>query len=174
MTRRAALVAEFPAGEMHASRREDFFAFIAVIDDTASCWTWTGPRMVARREHGQSSVLPYGTYAHTTAHRISWEMANGRAVPVGLVVMHACDEPGCVRPSHLGTGTVAENNRDCIAKGRKPRSWNFILTDDLAHRIREQLALGKSERAAAAACGCSGGTVQKVKRIDRAAARRAA
>lgn len=51
------------------------------------------------------------------AHRVAWERANRRQIPPGLVVMHTCDNPPCVNPSHLILGTVGDNNRDREAKG---------------------------------------------------------
>jgi len=39
-------------------------------------------------------------------------------IPDGMVVMHACDNPRCVNPSHLKLGTYQENALDCVAKGR--------------------------------------------------------
>ena len=55
------------------------------------------------------------------AHRLSWELANERQVPDGMVVMHACDTPACIEPSHLTIGTVADNNRDMFEKRRHAR-----------------------------------------------------
>lgn len=52
------------------------------------------------------------------AHRISWEIANGREVPSGSCVLHSCDNPACVNPEHLCLGTRADNNRDMYRKGR--------------------------------------------------------
>lgn len=39
-------------------------------------------------------------------------------IPAGRVVMHSCDNPCCVRPSHLTVGSVADNQADMASKGR--------------------------------------------------------
>ena len=39
--------------------------------------------------------------------------------PKGAVVCHRCDTPMCVRPDHLFPGTMRDNARDCILKGRR-------------------------------------------------------
>lgn len=54
------------------------------------------------------------------AHIISWRIHRG-AVPKGHVVMHNCptgDNPRCVNPDHLKTGTQTENMQDMVQKGR--------------------------------------------------------
>jgi hypothetical protein len=50
------------------------------------------------------------------AHRVSFFIHNGKMVDL---VMHACDNQLCVRPSHLKEGTPLLNIRDAISKGRK-------------------------------------------------------
>jgi hypothetical protein len=75
------------------------------------CWAWLG----AKSEDG------YGRFkrrhAYVRAHRYSWE-SNFGPVPEGLCVLHRCDNPSCVRPSHLFVGTNADNSRDMLRKGR--------------------------------------------------------
>ena len=46
-------------------------------------------------------------------------MSSGRAAKTN--VLHRCDEPRCVRPAHLFTGTHADNVADKVAKGRQAR-----------------------------------------------------
>lgn len=72
------------------------------------CWTWTGPK-IKRTGHG--------TWGKVLAHRHSWALANG-PIPDGMWVLHHCDNPPCVNPRHLYLGTVIENVRDAIARGR--------------------------------------------------------
>ena len=48
------------------------------------------------------------------AHRIAWG-----DVPDGMDVLHHCDNPPCVRRSHLFLGTNSDNVTDMLAKGRQ-------------------------------------------------------
>ena len=52
------------------------------------------------------------------AHRLAWEMHNAEPIPDGMVVMHTCDNPRCINPEHLVLGTLSDNTRDAVAKGR--------------------------------------------------------
>jgi hypothetical protein len=51
------------------------------------------------------------------AHRYGYELQNG-PISAGLLSCHHCDNPPCVRGTHLFAGTSGDNSRDMSRKGR--------------------------------------------------------
>jgi hypothetical protein len=87
--------------------------FWAKVEKTEGCWLWTG----SRRPPGGYGQFRSANQQMVSTHRFSWELHNG-LIPPGLCVCHRCDNPACVRPDHLFLGTMLDNNRDMMAKGR--------------------------------------------------------
>lgn len=56
----------------------------------------------------------------TGAHRWAYRAWVG-PIPEGHVVRHKCDNPPCVNPEHLETGTNADNSNDMVERGRSQR-----------------------------------------------------
>lgn len=115
--------------------------FWAAVDrsDPDGCWVWTG-----RRHHGYGVTTVTGR--DEGAHRVSYTLAVG-PIPDGLGVLHHCDNPPCVRPSHLFVGTQADNNRDMEQKGRAPKvfgeaHWKARLTEEQVRAIRRMRGVG--------------------------------
>lgn len=79
---------------------------------TKDCWEWQGSRRP--KGYGQLRIDPATLIG---AHVFSWELHYG-PVPVGHSVLHRCDNPPCVNPGHLWTGTALQNTADMIAKSR--------------------------------------------------------
>lgn len=75
-----------------------------------ACHIWTGTRN--KTSYGMISLGGYTVLAHRLAHAL----ATGDIT--AEVVMHTCDNPSCVNPAHLKSGTHMENMADMRAKGR--------------------------------------------------------
>lgn len=84
---------------------------ISVPEPNSGCFLWLGP--VSEKGYGLLSV---GGKTRR-AHRLSFEVTYG-SIPAGSQVMHKCDQPSCIRPDHLVTGTALENAADCATKER--------------------------------------------------------
>lgn len=88
-----------------------FVSFIDVSHES-NCWLWTGCRTA--KGYGRFSLNGRGV----RAHRVAFAMNSGRLVlPTGHV-LHRCDNPPCVNPSHLFEGTPKINTADMIERGR--------------------------------------------------------
>ena len=76
------------------------------------CWEWLG----YRDPNGYGRLNVNGKPA--LAHRLSWELEHRVKLTPGQHVLHKCDNPACVRPSHLMDGDHAMNMADKMSKGR--------------------------------------------------------
>ncbi len=117
------------------------------------CWPWTASVSPAGygMMSGERSVRRMPIYAH----RVAWELHNGR-IDNGLNVCHRCDNPPCCNPAHLFLGTKADNSRDRNAKGRQargPKLWSAKLTETQIIEIR---ASSESQRILGQRYGVSG------------------
>jgi HNH endonuclease len=89
---------------------ERFWAKVAKGD---GCWEWQAGK--DKNGYGQFTVYP--PRRTLRAHRVAYEMEVG-PIPDGLMVLHRCDNPSCVRPDHLFTGDAKANSEDMLSKGR--------------------------------------------------------
>jgi hypothetical protein len=96
---------------------------------TRGCWVWQR----ARNRGGYGILKRDGKSG--LAHRFSWETSIG---PITDKVLHKCDNPACVNPSHLFEGSQCDNNKDKKNKGRgaKAQFSKRTLTADQVRAIR--------------------------------------
>jgi hypothetical protein len=132
------------------------------------CWEWTastsnggyGQIRVARGDQG---------WTYRPAHVVAWELING-AMPEDKKGLHHCDNPPCVRPSHIFPGTQLTNIEDMDAKGRRvslcrpgESNPNARLTEIEATEILRRLQRGETTTALALAFHVSQSTVSHIK-----------
>jgi len=71
-------------------------------------------------------------------------MLNRGPIPPGIWVLHSCDNPPCVNPTHLFLGTSDDNIRDCISKDRHTRgervAWHRLTDADVQNILRMHAA----------------------------------
>lgn len=132
--------------------RERLMARVAVGNEDDPCWVWTG----ATDDKGYGKIQRGANSGVEAVHRISWKLNCG-PIPDGMCVLHHCDNPPCVNPSHLFIGSIADNNLDMRRKGRgknpaprrgKRPDWECVrgeshpmakLTDDSVSVIKAEV-----------------------------------
>lgn len=131
--------------------------FWSKVNKTSTCWLWTA----STRGKGYGGFHSHGVmYA---AHRFSWILKHG-SVPEGLHVLHRCDNPACVRPSHLFLGTNADNVADKMSKKRHRNLQGekhplSKLTDQDVKQIRKLQSEGALHRELAKQFNVTKGTI---------------
>lgn len=86
--------------------------FWSKVRRSEGCWIW----LARRDKDGYGEFQLNGRKER--AHRVAWRMWRDEVIPEGLFVLHVCDNPSCVKPSHLFLGNAIENVRDRDRKGR--------------------------------------------------------
>lgn len=116
------------------------------------CWNWLGTKL----------PKGYGVFTDATtetnkrgktisSHRFSYKLHYGE-LQAGAFVLHSCDNPSCVNPAHLRSGTQSENIKEAVDKGRKTppnecgiKNPKSKLTEEQVRFIKANPQLGHKE-----------------------------
>lgn len=131
----------------------------------AACWEWQASK---RREgYGRFKIFSYVT---VSAHRLSYALFYGVS-PGDLHVLHRCDNPKCVNPSHLFLGTNADNVADKVSKGRcigrdqrGEKNAAAKLTREAVSDIRRRIADSQTNTSIAALYGVTHQLISRIRR----------
>ena len=90
------------------------------------CWLWDG-----------ATNCGYATLGNRRMSRQAYRLFVGPLVD-GISICHRCDNPSCINPAHLFSGTQSANMRDASRKGRLSQK----LTIPDVRSIRAFIAMG--------------------------------
>jgi hypothetical protein len=123
-----------------------------------SCWEWQSTT-------NQSGYGKFWLHGKTViAHRVSFLINNG-PIPLGEQIRHTCDNPPCVNPKRLLTGTGKENAADALKRDkyrRGSRNGRARLTEDQVIEIRNGWRQGETQVSMARRFGVSKSAIQWV------------
>jgi len=117
------------------------------------CWEWTG--YISESGYGRTQINDKSYYAH----RVIFDLVNPDVIELNSprnkkgtgFLMHSCDNRLCCNPAHLKVATLHENNKDCLAKGRRvlPKGEDHhrsVFTNEEIKQILEMRQFGKTAK----------------------------
>ena len=135
-----------------------FWSYVQ-IKDLFECWNWTGATT-----NGGYGVMNIRQKI-IRATRISYELNIG-TIPDGFDILHKCDNPSCVNPSHLFLGNDITNSKDKVNKSRQCRGKSrpqAKLTEQDVLDIRKMLFEGIVQAEIARRFGVGDTTIHFIK-----------
>lgn len=112
------------------------------------CWEWSA----SKNNKGYGLIWSPEDGKKILAHRFSYRHFVDSNLGAGQVVLHSCDNPGCVNPGHLSAGTKKDNSIDAARKGR---SGGMMLPDAKVISLLRDYIAGLGHREIAAKYGIS-------------------
>lgn len=129
------------------------------VDKETGCQEW----IAALNSDGYGKFGIDGSWV--LAHRFSWTLVYG-SIPCGMLILHKCNNPKCVNPSHLYVGTDADNARDMLEADPYCRSGEANnrakLSNSNVIEIRRLLSEGVMQKDIAPIFGVHSGSISKI------------
>jgi len=121
--------------------------FFKNYKEVNGCWEYQG----ARDKHGYGTRRIGSRTANKNyfVHRLVYEFYNNESPQV---VRHTCDNPSCINPEHLVSGTHIDNMKDMKERGRRLGKGGLKRTEhprtkfteeDIAN-IKQRIASGET------------------------------
>ena len=127
-----------------------------------ACLVWTGG--CSDDGYGQTTV----NGVRWQTHRLAYTVHHG-PIPDGEIVRHSCDNPPCMEPSHLLSGTHADNGNDKYIRRRSTygeRNAAHVLSETDVLRIDASLKQGVSGAQLARDYGVGKSTISRIRRRE--------
>lgn len=115
-----------------------FWSKVETSDDKTVCWNVVAMSL---------TTDGYGRFRYldktVRAHRFSFELQHNRKIKKNMVIMHSCNNPCCVNPTHLSEGTNDENMEYMVKTGQSCRGSNVNTSklnkeqvDEIRHKYK--------------------------------------
>ena len=136
--------------------------WLEVVLQPDGCWTATGKR----NSCGYPCRYDSRSRVGAATSRIAMSQVVGRPLQRHEWALHRCDNPACVRPSHLYIGDAKQNVADMHARGRAhsvagSRHGQAKLTEETVRLAREAVAAGATVLSQAQRYGVSRPTMHR-------------
>lgn len=90
------------------------------VDVSGDCWNWTSTLTTT----GYPCMGIRGKRGGKKAHRLLFSILLNRDLNKKEHLCHNCDNPKCIRPSHLYIGSAKSNVDDMDRRGRRINYWS--------------------------------------------------
>jgi len=149
------------------------FRIAEKVKVVGECWEWQGA--TNQKGYGVIHLKNHPWPERTVAvHRLVYDMCVGSIE--GICVLHRCDNPACVRPSHLFSGSNQDNIADKVSKGRQAKGATVTrrriprgedvktsrLFESDVREIKRLLATGRSQLSLSKQFGVSQSTLNSI------------